>query len=229
MCQYRPLTIAFPFAWWQEGNRDVGHGEFGKSIKLASISFTSFVENCDPMEPAATTDPTDEEREVAQYEDLRSAASRALWTIDLQIRRLRDFAVDLESGNQFVLQQVSDAEFLILSLERLLAVSRLIDPMTAGSLQPAIADFENELPNLRLARNVISHIDEYLSGKGNDKSVRVGAISTSLFGHDIVEYSGFEFNLDTARTVAEALFKAIQSNVPISVKNRIEYVAKMRR
>lgn len=149
-----------------------------------------------------------------------------MWTIDLQIRRLRDFAVDLESGNQFVLQQVSDAEFLILSFDRLLAVSRLIDPMTAGSLQPAIADFENQLPNLRLARNVISHIDEHLSGKGNDKSVRVGAISTTLFGHEIIEYSGFEFNLDAARIVAAELFKAIQSNVPVSVKNRIEYVAK---
>lgn len=179
------------------------------------------------MEPAATTDPNDEEREVARYEDLRSCANRTLWTIDLQIRRLRDFAVDLESVNQFVLRQVSDTEFLILSLERLLAVSRLIDPMTADSLRPAIADFENMLPNLRLARNVISHIDEYLSGKGNDKSVRVGAISTYLFGHDIVEYSGFEFNLDAAQKVAEALFKAIQSNVPVSVKNRIEHVAKM--
>lgn len=181
------------------------------------------------MEPAATRGPKDEECEVARYEDLRSCASRTLWTIDLQIRRLRGFEVDFKPENQFILQQVSDAEFLILSLDRLLAVSRLIDPMTEGLLQPAIADFENQLPNLRLARNVISHIDEYLSSKGKDKSVRVGAISTTLFSHDIVEYSGFEFNLDAAQTVAEALFKAIQSNVPVSVKNRIEHVAKMRR
>jgi hypothetical protein len=178
------------------------------------------------MESAVTTDPKDEEREVARYEDLRSCANRALWTIDLQIRRLRDFAADLEAGNQFVLQLVSDAEFLILSLERLLAVSRLIDPMTAGSLQPAIVDFERQLPHLHSARNVVSHIDEYLSDKGRNKSVRVGAISVTVFDHNRLVLSGFEFDLEGARSVAEALFSAIQSNVPISVRNRMELIRK---
>ncbi len=181
------------------------------------------------MEPAATMEPKDEEREITRYEDLRSCANRALWTIDLQIRRLRNFAADPETGNQFVLQPVSDAEFLILSLDRLLAVSRLIDPMTAGSLRPAMADFERQLPHLRPARNVVSHIDEYLSGKGKNKSVRVGALSVAVLDPNRLIFSDFEFNLDAAQSVAEALFSAIQSNVPVSVKNRMRHIGKSRR
>jgi len=68
-----------------------------------------------------------------------------------------------------------------------------------------MADFERQLPHLRPARNVVSHIDEYLSGEGKNKSVRVGALSVAVLDRNRLVFSDFEFNLDAARSVAEAL------------------------
>lgn len=170
--------------------------------------------------PMVNEESENQEREAARYEDLRSIANRTMWTISLQIRRLRAFTEDLDAGSEFVLQWVSDAEFLILSLDRFLAVSRRIEPMTGDSLRGAIGDYERELPNLRAARNVVSHMDEYLSGQGQNSFVRVGTLSVVVLDSDLLTFASFNFNLGSVQTVAEALFAAIRSTSPPSREKR---------
>ncbi len=158
--------------------------------------------------------------EVARYEDLRSCANRTVWTIQLQIRRLRD-SRNVEAGDEFVLQAVSDAEFLILALDRLLAVARQIDAITAGALSSAIAEYQRAFPNLRTARNVVSHMDEYLHGDGRDRSVRIGSLSTHVVDPDHLVFAGFEFNIREGFTAAERLFSSIRSNQPNSYRHAV--------
>jgi hypothetical protein len=160
----------------------------------------------------------EEEHEVSQYEDLRSCANRAMWTIDLQVCRLRNFDASL---TDFVLQTVSDAELLLLMADRLLAVSRHIDRMTGGALKTAANEFEGNAPNLRQARNVVAHIDEYLQGDGKNKSIRVGSLSTHSLDVDRFSFAGLEFDFTKLLTSAQKLFTEIQSNPPTSFKKAL--------
>ncbi|HEV8325530.1 MAG TPA: hypothetical protein VG389_28235 [Myxococcota bacterium] len=156
--------------------------------------------------------PTPEELQVSQYEDLLSLANRAMWTIDLQVRRVRAFATDPTVTSNFVLQPVSDAEFLIFSLDRLLGIARQIDTMTAGALRTALGEYERALPSLRRARNVIAHLDEYLRGDGRDQSVSVGSLSTTVLDAPNLQFAGLDFDLDAVMSAGGKLLAAIRSN-----------------
>ncbi len=153
----------------------------------------------------------DEMRELSRYEDLRSCANRAVWTIALQIRRLGE-----PMDREFVLRPISDAEWLIVSLDRLLQVARQINRITGGGQSAAIAAYEQALPNLRTARNIIAHLDEYLRGDGREKSISVGSLSTHTLGPSALVFGGLEFDLDAAQLVADQLFAAIQDKPPES-------------
>jgi hypothetical protein len=166
-----------------------------------------------------------EEREVAQYEDLRSYANRMVWTINRQIRRLRESLRGSEPNDDFVLQPVSEAEFLIVSLDRLLAVSSKINNIAAGALDDAISEYRLALPSLRAPRNVIAHLDDYLLGEGNDQSVRPGSLSVHEFGDAGVDYGGFKFDLGKALLAAEMLFGAVRRFPPLSYQKAVRLAA----
>jgi hypothetical protein len=151
-----------------------------------------------------------EREEVATYEDLRSCANRMVWTIELQIERLRESVSQGDSSDRFVLRSVSEAEFLIVALDRLLAIARKIGRMAPSVLDEATSEYQRALPNLRTARNVIAHLDEYLSGGGRDTAVRPGALSLHRFDHDRVDFGGSEFGLGTALLAAQKLFATIR-------------------
>ena len=156
----------------------------------------------------------DEQHEVGTYEDLRSLANRMVWTIHMQLQRLRDTAADARAD--FVLQPVSDAEFLVLSLDRFAAAARRIDRIAAGALAEAIREFDGVLSNLRAARNVIAHTDEYLAGDGRNSTVTVGQLSAHVFDSGRLDFAGFEFDLEAIARTTSDVFKAIQENPPQS-------------
>lgn len=156
-----------------------------------------------------------EEREVALYEDLRSYANRMVWTVELQIRRLREFSMDPGSVGGFVLQAVSDAELLVVSLARLRLAACRVNELTRDAIAEAIVKYDAALPSLRTARNVIVHLDEYISGEGRVKSVPRPRLFVHSFGTEELDFTGYKFHLDKALSAAECLFSAIQANPPV--------------
>ena len=157
-----------------------------------------------------------EGREVAHYEDLRSYANRMVWTIELQIGRLREFSADPDSAGDFVLQAVSDAEVLVVSLQRLRLAACRVNKMTGSSFPEELVEYDKELPNLRTARNKIAHLDEYILGDGKDKSVPRQRLFVHGFGTNELDFTGYKFQLDKALSAAQRLFSAIQAKPPAS-------------
>ncbi len=153
--------------------------------------------------------PETDGQKLARYEDLRSCANRLLWTIHLQVTRIRQFDA---GATEFVLQPVSDAEFLILSIDRFAAVARQIDDLTEGTISSSLDRLDAAAPNLKRARNVVAHIDNYLRGEGHDSSVRVGALSTHIFNESQMSFGGFDFDLCALMGAADGVFSAIQEN-----------------
>jgi len=167
-----------------------------------------------------TTLPQDQEHEAGTYEDLRSLTNRLVWTVNLQVQRVREVFATAPPAS-FALRPVSDAEFLVISLYRFLAAARQIDRLTGGSLAQPIAEFDAALPNLRAARNVVAHIDEYLTGDGRDRSVTVGQLVAHLFDDERLDFAGFELDLRAALSATENVFAAIRENPPTSLTKAV--------
>jgi hypothetical protein len=164
------------------------------------------------------SDATTEQSEVTRYEELRQQANRALWTIDRQIRRLREPVGD----DLFVLGPISDAEWLIIQLDRFLCLARRVNELSAGALEKAINAFLVAIPELRNARNVIAHLDEYVVGGGRNPNVRPSQLSTHVIGDDEMTYGGFALGLAAALAASHELFAAIREHPPQSYRRAVQ-------
>ena len=153
----------------------------------------------------------DEEQVVANYEELRHYANKAVWTIHLQIERLREPVGD---DDPFVLRPISEFEWLVIQLDRLLSVARRVSKLSGGAQDEAITLFEDTIPKLRDVRNVVAHIDEYAVGRGNKAEPKPGTLACHLMGQDTFNFAGFPFNLNVVAEVSDKLFDAIKEFPP---------------
>jgi hypothetical protein len=147
---------------------------------------------------------------AATYERARRLANIEVWTVALQVRRLRSH--EPEDG-EFVLRRWADFLFLIAALTRVRRAAALAAkvPALANEIQCALRDFDAALPNLKNMRDVTEHFDEYAMDVGHlkevsRKSLEVGTISETTF-----QWLGYELNADVALNSAHELFRRIQA------------------
>jgi len=97
---------------------------------------------------------------AATYERARRLADVAIWSIELQCRRLE--AVEPEDA-EFVLRKWADFDLLIVALTRLRRATALAAkiPQLRASLEKALEQFDKALPDLKKMRDVAEHVDDY--------------------------------------------------------------------
>lgn len=103
---------------------------------------------------------------------------------------------------------------LIIALHRLWTLAQRIDDLEPGKLGAAIASFEKRVPGLKNARDMIAHLDEYLVGKGRQRSIPVGGLRCHILKEDGIEFAGFAFNTNEALQASRELFSTIQLHPP---------------
>ncbi len=113
---------------------------------------------------ARATPPT----EAAMLERGNSFANQAVWTLDLQLRRLGTAEPEDED---FIFRAWADLEFFILTLWHLRTAARLAlrVPAAQAQIDSAIAAFDVALPYLKRMRDVIEHKDDYSVDAGRAK------------------------------------------------------------
>jgi len=168
----------------------------------------------------ATSKPSD----AATYERATRLANLALWTVDLQRRRLN--STEPEDA-KFIFRKWSDFHFLIVALTKLRRAAVLASKVTAisGQMRIALKQFDDALPHLKEMRDVAEHIDEYAVDRGF-KSVgqKDGYISRKSLevstsdGGDVWEWLGFELDAGQALSASGALFGALKACQPLLKK-----------
>lgn len=146
-----------------------------------------------------------------------SLANEAMFTVALQIRRLRS---EEPEDTDFVMRWWTDLQFLIVALRRLRRTAELAartDP--SNSLREAMADFDAQLPGLRVMRNVGEHIDAYAVDTPGRHHREVDRRQLQVGGWDgriyrwLLDKDGewLELDVEKAKTAAEQLFEAVHS------------------
>ena len=158
-----------------------------------------------------------QEQQIALYEEARSLANIACWSIELQIHRLRKEEAEIP---EFVMQRVADFHFLLIAINRLHRAAKLANNAIDHKLSSQIKEFKQSLPGWKEIRNVMEHIDEYWQHKGHNSSVSTGALPVFLFDNDIVTWCGVELNLETVRQASSRLFQAIQDKSPYAKRHK---------
>lgn len=165
-----------------------------------------------------------QEQQIALYEEARSLANIACWSIELQIHRLRKEETEIP---EFVMQRVADFHFLLIAINRL----RHAADLAAETIDIAreIKKFDQSLPAWRKMRNAMEHIDEYWQHKGRDPSVSAGGLPVFLFDEDAVTWCGVELKLETVRQASSRPFQAIQGQSPHAKNNRDQNSSRVER
>lgn len=147
---------------------------------------------------------------AATYERARRLANIAVWSVELQCRRLRSAEPEDEV---FVLRKLTDFTFLVVSLTRLRRAAQL----AAGvpELQPvmteAIDQFDRALPGLKAMRDVGEHIDDYVLDRGRTNISRQSLEVSTLEDRDpTLHWLGAKLNAPEALEASRQLFAAIQ-------------------
>ena len=150
---------------------------------------------------------------AATYERARRLANIAVWTAQLQRRRLS--TSEPEDG-EFLFRRWADFQFFIVALTRLrrAAVLAAKVPSITDDMQKAIKEFGAALPMLKNMRDVAEHFDDYALDKGRIKAVRRQALEVGVIGPTIFQWVGYELNADTALKAAQRLFRKIQRARP---------------
>lgn len=153
----------------------------------------------------------DEEKEARIYEDARHLANIGVWSVELQIRRLKN---EEAGDSNFVLRKVSDFHFLVVALTRVRRAAELVNQIL--DIGNAIDQFDRDVPDLIKMRDVLEHINDYAEGQGRHKNVAIGGLFTSAFDNDTITWSEFNLNLPTALIASQVLFEEIKAKPPAS-------------
>jgi hypothetical protein len=148
---------------------------------------------------------------AAIYERARRLANVAIWSVELQRRRLSA----AEPGDaDFVLRKWADFDFLIVALTRLRRAARLAAqvPELESFLRAAIEEFDSTLPGLKRFRNVAEHVDDYAIDRGREQSVCRQSLEVSSFDAEgpTLHWLGLSLNARQALEASEHLFAAIK-------------------
>lgn len=149
----------------------------------------------------------------ATYERARRLANVALWTVNLQCRRLQSSEPE---DNEFIFRKWADFHFLIVALTRLRRAAVLATKVTVikPEIKKALAEFDVELPNIKTMRDVTEHIDDYATDDGRNKNVSRKSLEVSALNDTTFEWLGFKLDAHKALNSSEKLFDAIKSNAP---------------
>lgn len=146
----------------------------------------------------------------AIYERARRLANIAVWSVQLQCRRLQ--SAEPEDAT-FVFRKWADFDFLIVALTRLRRAASLAAgiPELQASLLAAIEQINRALPGIKDARDVAEHVDEYAIDQGRKKSVARQSLETSTMEEDgpTRHWIGTRTNAREALAASQALFLAI--------------------
>jgi hypothetical protein len=174
--------------------------------------------------PTGTVRRMDAPSHAATYERARRLANIEVWTVALQVRRLR--SREPEDG-EFVLRRWADFLFLITALTRVRRAGSLAArvPAIADDIKSALRDFDAALPHLKNMRDVAEHFDDYAVDAGrltaiSRKSLEVGTMDETTF-----QWLGYELNADAALDAAHELFRRIraaQSSAVVGAKRKLD-------
>lgn len=147
----------------------------------------------------------------ATYERARRLANVAIWSVDLQCRRLR--TTEPEDAT-FVLRRWADFDFLVVSLTRLRRAAELAArvPELHPLLPDAIEQFDRALPDLKTMRDVAEHIDDYAVDQGHKPSIARQSLEVSTLADDgpTLQWLGTTLHAGDALRASHDLFEAIQ-------------------
>ncbi len=151
---------------------------------------------------------------AATYERARRLANVAMWSVQLQYRRLR--GAEPEDAD-LVLRKWADFDFLVVALTRLRRAAWLASqvPEVESSLLAAIEAFDSTLPGLKRFRNVAEHIDDYALDRGREQSVRRQSLEVSSFDGEgpTLHWLGSTLNATEALKASQRLFVAIKDGL----------------
>jgi len=148
---------------------------------------------------------------AATYERARRLANVAIWSVELQCRRLR--GTEPEDAT-FVLRKWADFGFLVVSLIRLRRAAQLAArvPEIEPALGNAIKQFDRALPGLKTMRDVAEHIDDYALDQGRTTSIVRQSLEVSTLEEEgpTLHWLGATLNALHALQASQRLFAAIK-------------------
>jgi len=148
---------------------------------------------------------------TATYERARRLANIAVWSIELQCRRLESAEPE---DTRFVLRRWADFDYLIVALTRLRRAAQLAAriPQLQASLAAALAQFDSALPDLKQMRDVAEHIDDYALDQGRQKAVARQSLEVSTIEAEGPTLRWLQARLNAWETsqASQALFAAVK-------------------
>lgn len=138
-----------------------------------------------------------------------SLANEAMFTVELQVRRLHSTEPE---DDVFIFRPWADFRFLIVALVSLQNAARTFRKANGVSVDKALDAFDAALPNLRKLRDVAEHIDEYAvdSSKRFHKEIERRSIAVGGWDGRVFSWFGGALDVDQALEAARALFIAIR-------------------
>jgi hypothetical protein len=151
---------------------------------------------------------------IVTYERARRLANQALWTIDLQRRRLNS---EEPEDTEFILRKWSDFHFLIVALTRLRRAAELAAkvPTISEQMRAALKIFDAALPHLKKMRDVAEHIDDYAVDGGKDRNISRKSLEVASSDGEKWQWLGFEIDVGMALSASAALFGALKDCAPL--------------
>jgi hypothetical protein len=157
----------------------------------------------------------------ATYERARRLANLAVWSIDLQCRRLRSAEPE---DSTFVLRRWADFGFLVVSLIRLRRAAQLAAslPNVQPLILPAIECFDAALPGLKAMRDVAEHIDDYALDCGRIPTIPPQSLEVSTLEERGPTLHWLDtLNAREALHVSQRLFAAIRDSSEAIVRSEV--------
>jgi len=147
--------------------------------------------------------------DTATYERARRLANQALWTIDIQRRRLNSIEPEDE---KFIFRTWGDFHFLVVALTRLRRAAVLASkvPSIRPKMLIALRTFDAALPHLKEMRDVAEHIDDYAVDSGKDRNISRKALEVARCDGETWHWLGFELDASEALLAAATLFGALK-------------------
>ncbi len=146
--------------------------------------------------------------EISVYKRAMRLASLAMWTLNLQLRRLRTTEPE---DDEFIKRKIADFQFYILALTKLRSAGKLLSKIKSlkSLITPNIKAFDSELPFLTSIRNVDQHFDEYALNKGHNKKVDKTMLETIWIEDETWNWLDYKINLQSAYEAAIEFYKAM--------------------
>ena len=151
------------------------------------------------------------------YERASRLANLALWTVDLQRRRLNSTEPE---DDRFIFRRWSDFHFLIVALTRLRRAAELAAkvPVIRQMMRAGLQSFDSALPNLKKMRDVAEHIDDYAMDRGKDRSIGRESLEVSASDSQQWQWLGFELDAANALSVGARLVAVLKDCEPLVAK-----------